>query len=60
MAALVLPAAMLFAPPAQAQRDFSKVEIILRRVAGNMYHLQGADGDPERFLGAMYSELGGQ
>ena len=43
--ALALPAAMLFALPAQAQQDFSDVEIIPHHVAGNMYYLQGAGGN---------------
>ncbi len=43
--ALALPAAMLLALPAQAQQDFSDVEIIPHHVAGNMYYLQGAGGN---------------
>ena len=31
--------------PAQAQQDFSNVEIIPHHVAGNMYYLQGAGGN---------------
>ena len=31
--------------PAQAQQDFSDVEIIPHHVAGNMYYLQGAGGN---------------
>ena len=37
--------ALLAAAAAQAQRDFSNVEIIPHHVAGNMYYLQGAGGN---------------
>ncbi len=64
---LALPGVLLAALPALAQQDFSNVEIIPHHVTGNMYYLQGAGGniglsigDPERFLSAVYSELGGQ
>lgn len=43
--ALALPAALLLALPAQAQQDFSNVEIIPHHVAGNVYYLQGAGGN---------------
>lgn len=64
---LALTGVLLAALPALAQQDFSNVEIIPRHVAGNMYYLQGAGGNiglstagPERFLSAVYPELGGR
>jgi cyclase len=41
----VLPLAVLLAAPAQAQQDFSKVEIKAEKVAEGVYMLQGAGGN---------------
>jgi len=42
---LLLTVVLLFAVSAQAQTDFSKVEIKATKVAGNVYMLQGAGGN---------------
>ena len=42
---LLLTVALLFAVSAQAQTDFSKVEIKATRVAGNVYMLEGSGGN---------------
>ena len=42
---LLLTVVLLFAIPAQAQTDFSKVEVKATKVAGNIYMLQGAGGN---------------
>ena len=42
---LAFPASLLLALAAQAQQDFSNVEIIPHHVAGNMHYLQGAGGN---------------
>lgn len=42
---LLLTFVLLFAVSAQAQTDFSKVEIKATKVAGNVYMLQGAGGN---------------
>src|ERR1044071_7744123 len=42
---LLLTVSLLFAVSAQAQTDFSKVEIKATKVAGNVYMLEGAGGN---------------
>src|ERR1044071_4272295 len=49
---LLLTVSLLFAVSAQAQTDFSKVEIKATKVAGNVYMLEGAGGNIGVSVGA--------
>jgi hypothetical protein len=55
--------ALMFSVHGSTQQDFSAVEIIPHHVAGSVYYLEGtlaALGRPDRFLRAVYTELGGE